>query len=146
MYDDKNVRRRVYDALNVLMAVDILYKDKKTITWKGFPTPQQLQIALSSATTPAPTPKSSPIKKNANNSNNNNIKQQLSSRSSSPVSSITTSTSSSFVDSSMIKQQSKENMEEIKALEFQIQECTDRMNSKKHVLSELLQELVIILY
>jgi transcription factor Dp-1 len=37
-YDEKNIRRRVYDALNVLMAMDIIAKDKKEITWKGLPT------------------------------------------------------------------------------------------------------------
>jgi len=37
-YDEKNIRRRVYDALNVLMAMDIITKDKKTIKWKGLPT------------------------------------------------------------------------------------------------------------
>lgn len=36
-YDQKNVRRRVYDALNVLMAMDIISKEKKEIKWKGFP-------------------------------------------------------------------------------------------------------------
>lgn len=36
-YDEKNIRRRVYDALNVLMAMDIITKDKKEITWKGLP-------------------------------------------------------------------------------------------------------------
>ncbi|KAL6529087.1 hypothetical protein OROHE_014831 [Orobanche hederae] len=35
--DQKNIRRRVYDALNVLMAMDILSKDKKEIQWKGLP-------------------------------------------------------------------------------------------------------------
>ncbi|KAL3903429.1 MAG: hypothetical protein SGILL_010450, partial [Bacillariaceae sp.] len=37
-FDEKNIRRRVYDALNVLMAMDIISKDKKEITWKGLPT------------------------------------------------------------------------------------------------------------
>ena len=37
-YDEKNIRRRVYDALNVLMAMDIISKEKKEITWKGLPT------------------------------------------------------------------------------------------------------------
>ncbi|GAX29124.1 transcription factor Dp-2 [Fistulifera solaris] len=37
-YDEKNIRRRVYDALNVLMAMDIIVKDRKDITWKGLPT------------------------------------------------------------------------------------------------------------
>ena len=37
-YDEKNIRRRVYDALNVLMAMDIITKEKKEITWKGLPT------------------------------------------------------------------------------------------------------------
>ena len=36
-YDEKNIRRRVYDALNVLMAMDIISKEKKEITWKGLP-------------------------------------------------------------------------------------------------------------
>jgi len=35
--DSKNIRRRVYDALNVLMAMDIIEKDKKDIQWKGLP-------------------------------------------------------------------------------------------------------------
>jgi hypothetical protein len=34
--DEKNIRRRVYDALNVLMAMDIIIKEKKDIRWKGF--------------------------------------------------------------------------------------------------------------
>lgn len=38
MYDQKNIRRRVYDALNVLMAMNIISKDKKEIKWMGFPT------------------------------------------------------------------------------------------------------------
>lgn len=37
-FDEKNIRRRVYDALNVLMAMDIISKEKKEITWKGLPT------------------------------------------------------------------------------------------------------------
>jgi len=36
-FDEKNIRRRVYDALNVLMAIDIITKDKKRIRWKGYP-------------------------------------------------------------------------------------------------------------
>jgi len=36
-YDEKNIRRRVYDALNVLMAMDIISKEKKEIKWKGLP-------------------------------------------------------------------------------------------------------------
>lgn len=35
--DHKNIRRRVYDALNVLMAIDIIEKDKKEIRWLGLP-------------------------------------------------------------------------------------------------------------
>eukprot|EP00730_Choanoeca_flexa_P008932 TRINITY_DN12558_c8_g1_i2.p1 TRINITY_DN12558_c8_g1~~TRINITY_DN12558_c8_g1_i2.p1 ORF type:complete len:430 (+),score=91.50 TRINITY_DN12558_c8_g1_i2:285-1574(+) len=33
----KNIRRRVYDALNVLMALNIIVKDRKTIQWVGLP-------------------------------------------------------------------------------------------------------------
>ena len=36
-YDEKNIRRRVYDALNVLMAMDIITKDRKEISWRGLP-------------------------------------------------------------------------------------------------------------
>lgn len=35
--DEKNIRRRVYDALNVLSAMDIIRKDKKDIHWVGLP-------------------------------------------------------------------------------------------------------------
>merc|ERR1712212_1423988 len=37
-YDQKNIRRRVYDALNVLMAMNIITKEKKEIKWIGLPT------------------------------------------------------------------------------------------------------------
>ena len=36
-FDEKNIRRRVYDALNVLMAMDIISKEKKEIKWIGLP-------------------------------------------------------------------------------------------------------------
>ena len=35
--EHKNIRRRVYDALNVLMAMDVISKDKKDINWQGLP-------------------------------------------------------------------------------------------------------------
>ncbi len=36
---EKNIRRRVYDALNVLLAIDIITKspNQKAIEWKGLP-------------------------------------------------------------------------------------------------------------
>jgi hypothetical protein len=34
-FDQKNIRRRVYDALNVFMALDIITKDRKEIKWLG---------------------------------------------------------------------------------------------------------------
>lgn len=37
-YDVRNIRRRVYDALNVLMAMNIIEKEKKEIRWMGLPT------------------------------------------------------------------------------------------------------------
>jgi len=37
-FDQKNIRRRVYDALNVLMAIDVISKEKKEIKWIGLPT------------------------------------------------------------------------------------------------------------
>lgn len=33
--DEKNIRRRVYDSLNVLMAMSIIAKEKKLISWQG---------------------------------------------------------------------------------------------------------------
>lgn len=35
LVDEKNIRRRVYDSLNVLMAMEIIAKDKKLISWRG---------------------------------------------------------------------------------------------------------------
>ncbi|XP_020106337.1 transcription factor-like protein DPB isoform X2 [Ananas comosus] len=35
-FDEKNIRRRVYDAFNVLMAIDVIVKDKKEVKWTGF--------------------------------------------------------------------------------------------------------------
>jgi hypothetical protein len=52
--DQKNIRRRVYDALNVLMAMDIIAKDKKEIRWLGLPGQKNgANSANSSATTDA---------------------------------------------------------------------------------------------
>ncbi|KAK6045976.1 transcription factor E2F/dimerization partner [Cooperia oncophora] len=36
-FDQKNIRRRVYDALNVLLAMNIICKRKKDIDWVGLP-------------------------------------------------------------------------------------------------------------
>lgn len=43
-YDEKNIRRRVYDALNVLMAMDIISREKKEIFWRGLPQGPQLSL------------------------------------------------------------------------------------------------------
>ncbi|XVE76353.1 hypothetical protein DITRI_Ditri12bG0165300 [Diplodiscus trichospermus] len=40
-FHEKNVRRRVYDVLNVLMALDIVTKEKKEIRWNGLYTAQR---------------------------------------------------------------------------------------------------------
>lgn len=45
-FDEKNIRRRVYDALNVLMAMDIISKDKKQISWNGLPTSAHQDIEM----------------------------------------------------------------------------------------------------
>lgn len=42
--DEKNIRRRVYDALNVLSAMDIIRKVKKDIHWVGLPTSNSIQL------------------------------------------------------------------------------------------------------
>jgi transcription factor Dp-1 len=34
---EKNIRRRVYDALNVLCVMDVIEKQQKNIVWKGLP-------------------------------------------------------------------------------------------------------------
>lgn len=47
--DQKNIRRRVYDALNVLMAMNIILKDKKEIRWIGLPT-SSVQVSVYSLT------------------------------------------------------------------------------------------------
>lgn len=36
---------RVYDALNVLMAMDIITKEKKNIMWRGLPTNTEQESA-----------------------------------------------------------------------------------------------------
>lgn len=45
-FDEKNIRRRVYDSINVLLAMDIIAKEKKQITWKGLPSTAQHDIQL----------------------------------------------------------------------------------------------------
>ena len=50
-YDEKNIRRRVYDALNVLMAMEIIVKDKKQIVWNGFPGQRTIKMTTSAADT-----------------------------------------------------------------------------------------------
>lgn len=37
--EQKNIKRRVYDAFNVLVAMNIIAKDKKEIRWVGLPVP-----------------------------------------------------------------------------------------------------------
>ena len=44
--DHKNIRRRVYDALNVLMAIDVIRKDKKEIRWLGLPNEAASEIRV----------------------------------------------------------------------------------------------------
>lgn len=43
--DERNVRRRVYDALNVLIALGIVTKTKKDILWRGLPTNNAEELA-----------------------------------------------------------------------------------------------------
>ena len=45
-YDHKNIRRRVYDALNVLMAMNIISKEKKEIRWIGLPTNSEQECSV----------------------------------------------------------------------------------------------------
>jgi len=48
-FDEKNIRRRVYDALNVLMAMNIISKEKKDITWRGLPANPEVDLEALSA-------------------------------------------------------------------------------------------------
>lgn len=41
----KNIRRRVYDALNVLLAMNIITKSKKDIRWIGLPASASQEIS-----------------------------------------------------------------------------------------------------
>jgi len=49
---EKNIRRRVYDALNVLLATDIISKTKekgdreKSIHWRGYPTTTSVDLIM----------------------------------------------------------------------------------------------------
>jgi len=48
--NEKNIRRRVYDALNVLMAINVISKEGKQIHWVGLPaTLDQLYPAITSS-------------------------------------------------------------------------------------------------
>eukprot|EP00166_Cyanidium_caldarium_P002450 ctg_2395.g575 len=42
--DDKNIRRRVYDALNVLCAIGVIRKERRRILWQGLPRPSQREM------------------------------------------------------------------------------------------------------
>lgn len=41
---DQNIKRRVYDALNVLQAMNIIEKQKKAITWVGLPSQSTTRV------------------------------------------------------------------------------------------------------
>ena len=45
-YEGKNIRRRVYDILNVLIAMDIVSRDKKEIKWRGLPSNAERDLEM----------------------------------------------------------------------------------------------------
>mmetsp|Transcript_1908 Transcript_1908/g.2282 ORF Transcript_1908/g.2282 Transcript_1908/m.2282 type:complete len:323 (+) Transcript_1908:22-990(+) len=45
-YEGKNIRRRVYDILNVLIAMDIISREKKEIRWRGLPSNAERDLAM----------------------------------------------------------------------------------------------------
>lgn len=45
-YEGKNIRRRVYDILNVLIAMEIISRDKKEIKWKGLPSNSERDLEM----------------------------------------------------------------------------------------------------
>jgi len=49
-FDEKNIRRRIYDALNVLTAIDVLSKEKKILEWRGLPTEYNVDAVISRLT------------------------------------------------------------------------------------------------
>lgn len=44
-FDEKNIRRRVYDALNVLMSMDVISRERKEIRWNGLPSSATEELA-----------------------------------------------------------------------------------------------------
>lgn len=60
VYDQKNIRRRVYDALNVLMAMNIISKEKKEIKWIGLPTNSAQECQNLEVSRPRPLPRPCP--------------------------------------------------------------------------------------
>mmetsp|Transcript_4897 Transcript_4897/g.5649 ORF Transcript_4897/g.5649 Transcript_4897/m.5649 type:complete len:357 (+) Transcript_4897:282-1352(+) len=45
-YEGKNIRRRVYDILNVLIAMDIISREKKEIRWRGLPSNAERDLSM----------------------------------------------------------------------------------------------------
>ena len=45
-YEAKNIRRRAYDILNVLIAMDIVSRDKKEIKWRGLPSNTERDLEM----------------------------------------------------------------------------------------------------
>eukprot|EP00127_Corallochytrium_limacisporum_P002738 Clim_evm47s136 gene=Clim_evmTU47s136 len=43
-YDEKNIRRRVYDVLNVFKALNIITQEEKKIHWQGLPTNSEEEV------------------------------------------------------------------------------------------------------
>jgi hypothetical protein len=106
--DSNNVKRRVYDVLNVLVAMGILEKDKKRLTYVGEPTPN------SSSSLSGPHPPSTPA-----------------------TSAATTTTSPSGRNrvTSDTQQQAEEANE---LFDHGLDSLTERVNSKRSELSGLL--------
>ena len=42
--DERNIRRRVYDVLNVMMSCDMIERDRTHIQWKGHPCPPMFRM------------------------------------------------------------------------------------------------------
>uniref|UniRef100_A0A7S0VEN6 E2F/DP family winged-helix DNA-binding domain-containing protein n=1 Tax=Polytomella parva TaxID=51329 RepID=A0A7S0VEN6_9CHLO len=85
VYDEKNIRRRVYDAINVLMAVNVIRRERKEVIWVGMPSSVKKSCSVnqtpgtvsSKAEVAAPAAVTAGVDPNLVNKNNTNTNKNL---------------------------------------------------------------------